>query len=85
MHNLVVEFTENNLPKQLPELSALCLFRVAQEALNNARKHSGTTKFAVELRGERSPALQASLACSLQNVPTSYISLFLCINPLVLD
>jgi signal transduction histidine kinase len=53
MHNLVVEFTENNLPKQLPELSALCLFRVAQEALNNARKHSGTIKFAVELRGEK--------------------------------
>ena len=53
MHKLLVEFTERNLPKRLPELTALCLFRVAQEALNNAKKHSGRTKFAVELWGEK--------------------------------
>jgi signal transduction histidine kinase len=31
--------------------TALCLFRVLQEALQNAVKHSGERRFTVELRG----------------------------------
>jgi signal transduction histidine kinase len=50
-YDLSIEFTETNLPAHLAEQSALCLFRIAQEALNNARKYSQTTEFAVGLRG----------------------------------
>lgn len=53
MHDLLIDFTQRNLPKNLSEESALCLFRVVQEALNNARKHSGTTRLTVELWGEK--------------------------------
>jgi signal transduction histidine kinase len=50
-YDLVVEFTERNVPNRIADDSALCLFRIAQEALNNARKYSGTKKFDVELFG----------------------------------
>lgn len=46
-----VEFVDENVPNPLPKDVSLCLFRVAQEALHNALKHSGTTRFAVALRG----------------------------------
>jgi signal transduction histidine kinase len=35
----------------VPEEISLCLFRVLQEALQNAVKHSGAQRFEVELRG----------------------------------
>jgi signal transduction histidine kinase len=50
-HGLSVEFTGENVPGDLPNDVALCLFRIAQEALNNARKYSGTKNFTVELSG----------------------------------
>jgi signal transduction histidine kinase len=34
----------------LPKDTSLCVFRVAQEALHNAVKYSGTSRFTVELR-----------------------------------
>jgi signal transduction histidine kinase len=34
-------FTENGFPVEIPRELALCLFRVAQEALGNVIKHSG--------------------------------------------
>jgi signal transduction histidine kinase len=37
----------------LPQDIALCLFRVAQEALRNAIKHSGATTVSVHLKGAR--------------------------------
>ena len=40
------------MPKHLPQDIALCLFRVTQEALHNAVKHSYTRDFAVEVKGE---------------------------------
>jgi PAS domain S-box-containing protein len=46
-----VEFSEENVPYPLPKDVSLCLFRVTQEALNNALKHSGTRNFAVVLIG----------------------------------
>src|SRR5208337_616685 len=48
-----VEFTHENVPSQIPPEVSLCLFRVAQEALHNALKHSGRRAFAVHLLGSR--------------------------------
>jgi signal transduction histidine kinase len=39
------------LPRQLPPDVSLCLFRVLQEALHNATKHSGVKRFDVQLWG----------------------------------
>ena len=47
-----VEFTEEHVPRNLPRNISLCLFRVAQEALHNAIKYSGTTEFTVNLTGK---------------------------------
>jgi signal transduction histidine kinase len=46
-----IEFTERDVPKSLSRDGSLCLFRVAQEALHNAVKYSGTNLFSVELSG----------------------------------
>jgi signal transduction histidine kinase len=48
-HQVSVEFTDNNVPKHLPKDISLCLFRIAQEALHNAVKYSGTSQFLVAL------------------------------------
>jgi PAS domain S-box-containing protein len=49
--NIRVEFNHFDVPPNIPQEIALCLFRVLQEALQNAVKHSGTRQFRVELRG----------------------------------
>jgi signal transduction histidine kinase len=36
-----IEFTDKNVPRQLPKDISLCLFRVVQEGLHNAAKYSG--------------------------------------------
>jgi len=46
-----IEFQSESVPKQLPREIALCFFRVLQESLQNAVKHSGTKYFEVWLRG----------------------------------
>jgi PAS domain S-box-containing protein len=47
-----VDFSSRDLPTPLsPEIS-LCLFRVLQEALHNAAKHSGARHFEVQLSGK---------------------------------
>ena len=48
-HQVTIEFTERNVPQRLPKDISLCLFRVAQEALHNAVKYSGTNQFFVAL------------------------------------
>jgi PAS domain S-box-containing protein len=50
-HKVKVDFTDANTPPTVPEDISLCLFRVLQEALQNALKHSGVGHFEVELRG----------------------------------
>jgi PAS domain S-box-containing protein len=50
-HEVSVQFTEENIPGSLPRDISLSLFRVTQEALQNALKHSGTSRFSVSLRG----------------------------------
>ena len=46
-----IKFTHTGIPRTLPKEVSLCLFRVLQEALQNALKHSGVTDFRVDLRG----------------------------------
>ena len=48
---IVVEFTHTGMPQALPRDVSLCLFRVVQEALHNAAKHSGIDSFEVHLHG----------------------------------
>jgi PAS domain S-box-containing protein len=46
-----VDFAHVDVPPTLPEEVSLCLFRVLQEALQNAVKHSGVRHIEVEIRG----------------------------------
>lgn len=46
-----IDFNCENVPKRLSQEISLCLFRVMQEALQNAIKHSGSRHFDVSLRG----------------------------------
>jgi PAS domain S-box-containing protein len=48
---LEIAFSHAGIPPNLPKEIALCLFRVLQEALQNAIKHSGKRSFTVELQG----------------------------------
>jgi len=48
-HGLQVVFIPHDVPMQLPKEVALCLFRIAQEALRNVVKHAKTAKAMVEL------------------------------------
>ena len=50
-HKVDIEFSESNVPTDLPKDVSLSLFRVAQEALHNAVKYSGVSQFAIELSG----------------------------------
>jgi len=50
-HKVEIEFESRDLPRQLPPDASLCLFRVLQEALHNAAKHSGVKRFDVQLWG----------------------------------
>jgi PAS domain S-box-containing protein len=49
-HGIEVEFHSESVPKELPQEVALCLFRVLQESLQNAVKHSGSKHFEVWLK-----------------------------------
>jgi PAS domain S-box-containing protein len=48
---IAVRFDSDDVPVPIPKDVSLCLFRVAEEALNNAVKHSGSVDIQVELRG----------------------------------
>lgn len=49
-HGLVVHFEAHDVPRLMSEELALCLYRVTQEALQNAVKHSGAKNTKVELK-----------------------------------
>jgi len=53
-HGLEVHFLHHNVPQQLPKDVTLCLYRIVQEALRNAVKHSGCEEVTVELWGNSS-------------------------------
>jgi len=50
-HNVAVEFVDEDVPPTLPDGVALNVFRVLQEALSNAVKHSGSPRYDVTIRG----------------------------------
>ena len=52
--NVRVDFFPDNIPYRVPYETSLCLFRVLQESLQNAAKHSGGRHFEVQLRGASS-------------------------------
>jgi signal transduction histidine kinase len=47
-----VRFRASEVPADVPERIALCIYRVTQEAVQNAVKHSGAREIGVELTGE---------------------------------
>jgi len=53
-HDVSVQFTDENVPNALPRDISLSLFRVTQEALQNALKHSGVREYSVTLWGSES-------------------------------
>jgi PAS domain S-box-containing protein len=53
-HEMAIEFADRSVPRAVPEDTALCLYRIAQEALHNVVKHSGATAARVELAMEGS-------------------------------
>jgi signal transduction histidine kinase len=46
-----IDFRAENVPEYIPPDVSLCLFRVLQEALHNAVRHSRVPHFNVDLRG----------------------------------
>ena len=46
-----IDFSHTDIPRSVPKEISLCLFRVLQETLQNAVKHSGVRHIKVELRG----------------------------------
>ncbi len=48
-HQVSIDFADKDVPRHLPRDISLCLFRIAQEALHNAVKYSGTDQFSVAL------------------------------------
>jgi PAS domain S-box-containing protein len=51
-HDLRIEFLHHNVPEGIVADTALCLYRIAQEALRNVIKHSGAQSADVELSGD---------------------------------
>jgi PAS domain S-box-containing protein len=51
--NVRIEFKHSDIPAAVPKEISLCLFRVLQEALHNAVKHSAGQTFTVEVRGTK--------------------------------
>jgi PAS domain S-box-containing protein len=49
--NVSIDFVCIDVPETIPQDISLCLFRVLQEALHNAVKHSSVSHFGVELCG----------------------------------
>jgi PAS domain S-box-containing protein len=51
MSEMKIEFVHHHVPPMLPKEVTLCLYRVVQEAIRNAQKHSGCPEARVELTG----------------------------------
>ncbi len=50
-HGLTIRFDARDVARDVPEAVAVCLYRVAQEALQNVVKHSGAPAATLELTG----------------------------------
>jgi signal transduction histidine kinase len=51
-HKIDIQFLHSNIPGQIPKDVSLCLYRIAQEALQNVVKHSEAAEAEVELSGQ---------------------------------
>lgn len=51
-HSVAIEYRSQDVPKELSPQASLTLFRILQEALQNATKHSGSQHFQVFLTGK---------------------------------
>jgi PAS domain S-box-containing protein len=49
-HKAAIDFEASEVPEGLSSAVSLCLFRILQEALHNAVKHSGSRQYEVRLR-----------------------------------
>jgi len=49
---MMITVSSENVAATLPDDIALCLFRIAQESMQNAVKHSGARNIRVQLKGE---------------------------------
>ena len=49
--NVKIDFEAQSVPEEVPPAIGLCVFRLMQEAVQNAAKHSGARRFRVSLRG----------------------------------
>ncbi|MFO1313604.1 MAG: sensor histidine kinase [Burkholderiales bacterium] len=47
-----VDFEHHDIPKKVPASAAICLFRIAQEALRNVARHANARNVAVSLQGK---------------------------------
>lgn len=50
-HGLEIEFTHHQMPDAVSPDTALCVYRLVQESLRNAVKHSGAQRVTVDLTG----------------------------------
>lgn len=50
-HGIEINFSSDNIPKDIHSDVALCLFRIVQESLQNLKKHSGAVTAEVKMRG----------------------------------
>ena len=52
-HDIVVDFTHEGVPPNVPPATSLCLYRILQEALHNVVKHSAAARADVRLVRDR--------------------------------
>ncbi len=48
-HHIKIDFTHEGIPRSVPSDVALCLFRIVQEGLRNAKRHGGALQARVRL------------------------------------
>jgi len=48
-HDLSIEFEDRNIPSSISDTASLCLYRIAQEALQNIVKHSGAKRVEIKI------------------------------------
>ena len=60
-HHVTIDFVAEHTPEHVPQDLSLCLFRVLQEGLHNAVKHSGVTHFEVRVGTKAGDELQLTI------------------------
>lgn len=63
LRRIAVKFSAENIPESLPEATAFCLYRVAQECLHNIQKHAEAKWASVTVSGRRQEIVMTVLDC----------------------